>query len=63
MFGEYIQTRFNASPIVYQAFMENDGEFTITAEVDGTEVQRWLVPVDVAEALADLFEREVQAQA
>ena len=63
MFGEYIQTRFNASPIVYQAFMENDGEFTITAEVDGTEVQRWLVPVDVAEALADLFEREVQTQA
>jgi hypothetical protein len=62
MFGEYIQTRFNASPIVYQAFMENDGEFTITAEVDGTEVQRWLVPVDVAEALADLFEREVQVQ-
>lgn len=63
MFGEYIQTRFNASPIVYQAFMENDGEFTITAEVDGAEVQRWLVPVDVAEALADLFEREVQTQA
>jgi hypothetical protein len=43
--------------------MENDGEFTITAEVDGAEVQRWLVPVDVAEALADLFEREVQTQA
>lgn len=62
MFGEFVNTRFNASPVVYQAFMENDGEFTITAEVDGVETKRWLVPENVAYALADLFEREVQTQ-
>lgn len=63
MFGEYIHTSYKSSPVVYQAFMENDGEFTITAEVDGVETNRWLVPENVAFALADLFEREVQVQA
>lgn len=62
MFGEYIHKGYQTSPVVYQAFMENDGEFVITAEVDGQETKRWLVPEAVAFALADLFEREIQIQ-
>lgn len=57
MFGQHITTTTRATT-TYDAFMENDGEFTIVATIDGVEVNRWLVPENVALALANLYERE-----
>ena len=58
MFGQHITTTARATTITYDAFMENDGEVTIVATSDGVEVNRWLVPENVALALANLYERE-----
>ena len=58
MFGQHITTTARGASIIYDAFMENDGEFTIVASIDGVAVNRWLVPENVALALADLYERE-----
>ena len=57
MFGQHITTTARYT-ITYVAFMENDGEFTVVATIDGVETGRWLVPEDVALALANLYERE-----
>jgi hypothetical protein len=61
MFGQHISvvaTTTRATTTTYDAFMENDGEFTIVATTDGVEVNRWVVPENVALAIADLYERE-----
>jgi hypothetical protein len=60
MFGQHITTTARYTT-TYDAFMENDGELTITATTDGVEVNRWVVPENVALAIADLYEREAKA--
>ena len=59
MYGEH----FAGNHIVYQAVMENDGEYTIyKSKIEFGEPQiildQWVVPEGVALALANLFENE-----
>lgn len=60
MYGEYVYKSqvVLGLEIKYQAFMENDGEITVTASSDNEELKRWVLPEYVAFAIADLFERE-----
>jgi len=57
MFGQF--TGFTGSTTtVFEAFMENEGEFVLTASVDGVETSRVVLPEGFALALADLFDRD-----
>lgn len=61
MFGKFTTTQ-GSKTVVFEAFMENDGEFTITTEVDGVETNRVVIKEGPAYALADLIEREERKQ-
>jgi hypothetical protein len=60
MFGQF--TGFTGSTTtVFEAFMENEGEYVLTASVDGVEISRVVLAEGFALALADLFDRDAAA--
>lgn len=61
MFGSYTAYQGGHVPAVFEAFMENEGEFVVTTTVNGVETARVTVPEGVALALADLFDRDATA--
>ena len=65
MFGQFVRDagHSGAAAVVFEAFMENDGEYVITAEVDGVETSRVVLAEGFAFALANLFEREASLEA
>ena len=61
MFGRHIEREFvegAVAEVAYEAFMENDGEFVVSRNLNGVEISRVLVPEAVAYALAELFDNE-----
>ena len=61
MYGSFTAYQGGHVPAVFEAFMENDGEFVVTTTVNGVETARVIVPENVALALADLFDRDSAA--
>ena len=61
MYGSFTAYQGGQVPAVFEAFVENDGEFVVTTTVNGVETARVIIPENVALALADLFDRDATA--
>jgi hypothetical protein len=61
MFGQFTSST-GSTTTVFEAFMENEGEFVLTASVDGVETSRVLLAEGFAFAVANLFEREASLE-
>ena len=62
MFGRHVEREYRkqgavveAVEVVYEAFMENEGEFVITQSVGEVEVKRVVIKEAYAYALAEMF--------
>lgn len=64
MFGQFVRDagHSGAAAVVFEAFMENDGEYVLTANIDGVETSRVVLAEGFAFALANLFEREASLE-